>query len=434
MGFRFLILDFVIDADDGSLCLLQKRSLKEMGMGAFYIENGIDPGDPASFDAFMEGQARGSMDGAWEYAGRKAAQQWKEEAEEEAILMAKFQATGVARNRLQREQPHLSRSENIRLAEAEGETTWKDWIDDFRPECGLGSEFGVVGGSYSVGSYSESGDDEAPPSEPFMEGHARGSTDGGCEYAGRKAAQQEADEEAMLMWREEVENEAFFRAKLKATEVARVRLQREQPHLSRNENIRLAEEEAQTTYEDWIDDFRAECGLGSESESADDEAPPSEHFGDLRGMVASTRAAPLAVQTPSAAADDDRGEPLGDRRLLEARLAESHQGWSLRRPVIEKLVDFFVSDGVDPFDQWPAEIHRPCWEAAFEEATEGHSKSAKVEFLGWLQARGTLRANSVTSTRTPYVESPPVTPPPEAPLMPSGGAGPQIFTCGYYDL
>ena len=49
-------------------------------------------------------------------------------------------------------------------------------------------------------------------------------------------------------------------------------------------------------------------------------------FWDLRGMVASTRAAPLAAQTPSAAADDDRDEPLGDRRLLEARLAESHQG------------------------------------------------------------------------------------------------------------
>ena len=42
-------------------------------------------------------------------------------------------------------------------------------------------------------------------------------------------------------------------------------------------------------------------------------------------MVASTRAAPTA-QAPSSAADDDRDEPLGDRRLLEARLAESHQG------------------------------------------------------------------------------------------------------------
>ena len=47
---------------------------------------------------------------------------------------------------------------------------------------------------------------------------------------------------------------------------------------------------------------------------------------DLRSMVASTRAAPLAAQTPSAAADDDRDEPLVDRRLLEASFAESHQG------------------------------------------------------------------------------------------------------------
>jgi hypothetical protein len=81
--------------------------------------------------------------------------------------------------------------------------------------------------------------------------------------------------------------------------------------------------------------------------------------------------------------------------------------WTLRRPVIEKLIDFYLSDGVDPFSQWPAEDQRPCWEAAFEEAVEGHSKSAKVEFLGWLQARGTLQANSVT-TRTPPVESPPL--------------------------
>ena len=111
----------------------------------------------------MEGHARGSMDGAWEYAGRKAAQQWKEEAEEEAIMMAKFQATGVARNRLHREQPHLSRTENIRLAEAEAETTYEDLIDDCRAELGLcsDSEFGDV-----VGSDSESVDDAAPPSEP----------------------------------------------------------------------------------------------------------------------------------------------------------------------------------------------------------------------------------------------------------------------------
>ena len=47
---------------------------------------------------------------------------------------------------------------------------------------------------------------------------------------------------------------------------------------------------------------------------------------DLRRMALSTRAAPLAAQTPSAAADDDRDEHLGDRRSLETGLAESHKG------------------------------------------------------------------------------------------------------------
>lgn len=80
----------------------------------------------------------------WEYAGRQAANRWKEEAEEEALLMAKEEAVEAARNRLQREQPQLSRIENIRLAEAEAETTWKNYIDDFRADCGLcsDSEFG----------------------------------------------------------------------------------------------------------------------------------------------------------------------------------------------------------------------------------------------------------------------------------------------------
>ena len=51
------------------------------------------------------------------------------------------------------------------------------------------------------------------------------------------------------------------------------------------------------------------------------------------------------------------------------------------------------------------------WEAAFEDAVEGHSKSAKLEFLGWLQARGTLHANGNeggVTTRTPHVEPPPL--------------------------
>ena len=111
------------------------------------MDNGIDAGDPASFDAWMGGHARGSMDGGWEYAGQQAAQQWRVEAEEEARMMAKEQAIETARGRLQREQPQLSRGENIRLAEAEAETTWRNYIDDFRAECGIddsesGSEVG----------------------------------------------------------------------------------------------------------------------------------------------------------------------------------------------------------------------------------------------------------------------------------------------------
>jgi hypothetical protein len=81
-----------------------------------------------------------------------------------------------------------------------------------------------------------------------------------------------------------------------------------------------------------------------------------------------------------------------DRSVLEARLAEDHQGWSLRRPVREKLASFFLGDGVDPFDQWPSENQRPAWEAAFEEAIEGHSSSEKLDFMCWLEARGTLSA------------------------------------------
>ena len=78
--------------------------------------------------------------------------------------------------------------------------------------------------------------------------------------------------------------------------------------------------------------------------------------------------------------------------MLDARLAEDHKGWSLRRPVREKLASFFLKDGVDPFVQWPSEAQRPAWEAAFEEAIEGHSWAEKLHFLSWLEARGTLNA------------------------------------------
>ena len=65
----------------------------------------------------------------------------------------------------------------------------------------------------------------------------------------------------------------------------------------------------------------------------------------------------------------------------------------------------FLEDGVDPFVQWPSEDHRPVWEAAFEEATEGHSRSSKLQFLGWLEARGTLSAQKDDTTDVTLVEN-----------------------------
>ena len=111
---------------------------------------------------------------------------------------------------------------------------------------------------------------------------------------------------------------------------------------------------------------------------------------DAISMVTS-RSASRAAHAPLFAPDDAPSSlMMVDRSVLEARLAEDHQGWSLRRPVREKLASFFYEDGVDPFVQWPSEDHRPLWEAAFEEAIEGHSRSSKLQFLGWLEARGTL--------------------------------------------
>ena len=45
------------------------------------------------------------------------------------------------------------------------------------------------------------------------------------------------------------------------------------------------------------------------------------------------------------------------------------------------------------------------WEAAFEEATEGHSRSSKLQFLGWLEARGTLSAQKDDTTDVTLVEN-----------------------------
>ena len=36
----------------------------------FYIDNGIDPTDPDSFDAWLDGAEEGHNDGGWAYAGR----------------------------------------------------------------------------------------------------------------------------------------------------------------------------------------------------------------------------------------------------------------------------------------------------------------------------------------------------------------------------
>ena len=46
---------------------------------------------------------------------------------------------------------------------------------------------------------------------------------------------------------------------------------------------------------------------------------------DSRGMVASTRAASLSAQTPLSAPDDNQEESLVNKRMLEVRLAKSHQ-------------------------------------------------------------------------------------------------------------
>jgi hypothetical protein len=46
-----------------------------MSMAEFYLESGIDPGDPASMEAWMSGAITGNVNGAWEYAGRKYLQE-----------------------------------------------------------------------------------------------------------------------------------------------------------------------------------------------------------------------------------------------------------------------------------------------------------------------------------------------------------------------
>eukprot|EP01006_Ploeotia_vitrea_P049227 TRINITY_DN67322_c4_g3_i1.p1 TRINITY_DN67322_c4_g3~~TRINITY_DN67322_c4_g3_i1.p1 ORF type:complete len:208 (-),score=16.26 TRINITY_DN67322_c4_g3_i1:194-754(-) len=48
-----------------------------MSMAEFYIDNGIDPSDPNSMNAFLQGCAEGHSDGAWEYAGLKCMREMK---------------------------------------------------------------------------------------------------------------------------------------------------------------------------------------------------------------------------------------------------------------------------------------------------------------------------------------------------------------------
>ena len=45
------------------------------------------------------------------------------------------------------------------------------------------------------------------------------------------------------------------------------------------------------------------------------------------------------------------------------------------------------------------------WEAAFKEAIEGHSRSSKLQFLGWLEARGTLSTQEGDTPDVTLVEN-----------------------------
>ena len=93
-----------------------------MSIAEFYIENGIDPGDPDSFDAWMHDHAEfGSSDGAWRYAGERMAENYSAEAEEEELMMVWEEVKEEERGRLSKEHPELSRGANIEQAEAEAD-------------------------------------------------------------------------------------------------------------------------------------------------------------------------------------------------------------------------------------------------------------------------------------------------------------------------
>jgi len=96
-----------------------------MSIAEFYVENGIDPSDPDSYDAWLAGAMNGDPNGAWEYAGQRAYQHEEADGYKEAIFFAWEQAKEEARNRLGREHPSMSRSENIRLAEEYADLNWR---------------------------------------------------------------------------------------------------------------------------------------------------------------------------------------------------------------------------------------------------------------------------------------------------------------------
>ena len=103
-----------------------------MSMAEFYIENGIDPGDPDSFDMFVAGNERQYMTeedweaegfgDAWRRAGSSLCRKRELEADEEARQMAWEQAKENARNRLAKQS--LPREQQIELAEREADATW----------------------------------------------------------------------------------------------------------------------------------------------------------------------------------------------------------------------------------------------------------------------------------------------------------------------
>lgn len=93
-----------------------------MSIAEFYIENGIDPGDPDSFDAWMHSHSHyGSSGGAWAAGDRE-----DEEDEQEELMMHWEDVKEVARGRLRQQNPDLSREQEIEQAEKEADDACLD--------------------------------------------------------------------------------------------------------------------------------------------------------------------------------------------------------------------------------------------------------------------------------------------------------------------